>query len=109
MRDGSTGGHIEESSTNVFTNIFIMFTNLIYLHLNLQDTCRRLPKPVINLLSTPCYASNIVHLNVSVFDFDNCLCLLDGRLSQLHTFIVKVDRIFDGSMIIKNTVKYFKS
>ncbi|CAF4198518.1 unnamed protein product, partial [Rotaria sordida] len=42
-----------------------------------------------------------------VHNFDDCLCLLDGRLSQLHTFIVQVNYIEDTSIIINNTVKYF--
>ncbi len=41
--------------------------------------------------------------------FNDCLCLLDGRLSQLHTFIVQVDEIYNTSMTINNTVKYFRS
>jgi len=28
-------------------------------------------------------------------NFDDCLRLLDGRLSQLHTFIITLDYIYD--------------
>ncbi|CAM4821197.1 unnamed protein product [Rotaria magnacalcarata] len=65
-----------------------------------------------NFLSPTSYSSNIVHLNVRVYNFNDCLCLLDGDLSQLHTFIVQVDTIYNTSMIINNmktvsTLKHF--
>ncbi|CAF4212839.1 unnamed protein product [Rotaria sp. Silwood2] len=113
IHDDSTGERISKLSTNVFTTIFIMFTKLIYLHFNLKDSCRYLPKAYVDLPSTTCYSLNIVYLNVIVDGFDDCLCLLDGRLSQLHTFIVKVGTINNTSKIMnKNTrilfnLKYF--
>ncbi|CAF4100424.1 unnamed protein product [Rotaria sordida] len=33
-------------------------------------------------------------------NFDDCLCLLDGRLSQLHTFIITLDYIYDTMNIM---------
>ncbi|CAF1379273.1 unnamed protein product [Rotaria sordida] len=103
IHDDSKGEHIKELFTNVFTNILIIFTNLIYLDFHSQDICRYISKPFLSLPSTTCYSSNIVHLNVGVFSFDDCLSLLDGHLTQLHTFIVKVGRIIDTSMTMKNT------
>ncbi|CAF4394165.1 unnamed protein product [Rotaria sp. Silwood2] len=103
MHDDSIGEHIKELVTNVFTNILIIFTNLIYLNYHTQDICRYISKPFLSLPSTTCYPSNIVHLNIGVFSFDDCLCLLDGHLTQLHTFIVKVKHIIETSMNIKNT------
>jgi hypothetical protein len=94
---------------NVFTTILKMFMNLIYLHFDWNNDSLFPLKSFIDLSSTRCYSSNIVHLNVRVHNFNDCLCLLDGRLSQLHTFIVKVDRICDTSITINNTVKYLKS
>ncbi|CAF4075465.1 unnamed protein product [Rotaria sordida] len=58
------------------------------------------------------FQHQISHLTVTIHDdstgeldgFDDCLCLLDGRLSQLHTFIVKVGTINNTSKIMnKNT------
>ncbi|CAF1139477.1 unnamed protein product [Adineta steineri] len=80
-----------------------MFTNLIYVHFGLNDDFLYAPTSLIDFLYTTYYASNIVHLNVRVRSFDDCLCLLDRRFTQLHTFIVQVDRIYHTSMIIKNT------
>jgi hypothetical protein len=109
IHDDSTGEHIKELLTNVFTNILIIFTNLIYLDFHKQDICRYTSRPCLSLPSTTYYSSNIVHLNIGVHSFEDCLCLLDGHLTQLHTFIVKVGFIIDTSMTIKNTVKSFKS
>ncbi|CAF4647326.1 unnamed protein product [Rotaria sp. Silwood2] len=103
MHDDSKGEHIKELLTNVFTNILIIFTNLIYLNFHSQDICRYISKPFLSLPSTTRYSSNIVHLNIAVFSFDDCLCLLDGHLTQSHTFIVKVEHIIDTSMTIKKT------
>ncbi|CAF4897937.1 unnamed protein product, partial [Rotaria sp. Silwood1] len=48
------------------------------------------PKAFIDLPSRTCYSSNIIYLNVRLNDFNDCLCLLNGYLSQLHTFIVEI-------------------
>jgi hypothetical protein len=109
IHDDSNGEHLQELLTNVFTNILIIFTNLIYLNFHSKDICRYISKPFLRLPSATCYSSNIVHLNIGVYSFDDCLCLLDGHLTQAHTFIVKVEQIRNTSMTIKNMVKYFKS
>ncbi|CAF3477094.1 unnamed protein product [Rotaria socialis] len=106
IHDDSKGAHRKELWTNVFTNILIIFTNLIYLNFHSQNICRFISKPFLSLPSTTCYSSNIVYLNIGVFSFDDCLCLIDGHLTQLHTFIVKVEHINNTSMTIKNPVKY---
>jgi hypothetical protein len=36
--------------------------------------------------------------------FDDCLSLLDGRLKQLSTLIVRIPYITDFSSIVENTV-----
>ncbi|CAF3798868.1 unnamed protein product [Rotaria sp. Silwood1] len=63
------------------------------------------PKAFIDLASRTCYSSNIVHLNVRLNDFNDCLCLLNGHLSQLHTFIVEINMIRKTLMTINNTCK----
>ncbi|CAF3472364.1 unnamed protein product [Rotaria socialis] len=107
-----TGEHICKLFTNVFTIIFIMFTNLIYLDFRSINDCLSSPRSLNKFLSPTIYSSNIVHLNVRVYNFNDCLCLLDGDLSQLHTFIVQVDTIYNTSMIINimktvSTLKHF--
>ena len=56
------------------------------------------------LSSARCYRSNVAHLRIRIHNFDDCLCLLDGRLSQLHTLIVKLDYVRDSKIIINNEV-----
>ncbi|CAF4123957.1 unnamed protein product [Rotaria sordida] len=48
-----------------------------------------------SLSSTTCSSSSIVHLRIKMHNFDDCLRLLDGRLSQLHTLIIYLDYIYD--------------
>ncbi|CAF5148867.1 unnamed protein product [Rotaria magnacalcarata] len=109
INEDRAGEHICKVFTNVFTTIFIMFTNLIYLDFRLINDCLSSPRSLNNFPSPTSYSSNIVHLNVRVYNFNDCLCLLDGDLSQLHTFIVQVDTIYNTSMIINNMVKSFKT
>ncbi|CAF3969046.1 unnamed protein product, partial [Rotaria sordida] len=61
------------------------------------------PSSFIDFVSVTCYPSNIIHLNVRVYNLNDCLWLLDGRLCQLQRFIVEVDDIYTISMIINNT------
>jgi hypothetical protein len=96
-----------ELSRKIFSNVFVMFTNLTYLHFDFQDYHQYLPMSVADLPPTACYSSNIVHLNVKMPDFDVCLYLLDGRLSQLHTFIAYICHIRHTSIINKNMVTEF--
>ncbi|CAF4952804.1 unnamed protein product, partial [Rotaria sp. Silwood1] len=57
-------------------------------------------------------SSNIAYLRMKMHYFDDCLYLLDGRLSQLHTFIVDLNHIHEPSAIhlspsrlIRNSLK----
>ncbi|CAF2951075.1 unnamed protein product [Rotaria sp. Silwood2] len=109
INDDTTAIRIKNVATNIFANILAMFTNLIHLDFNFDDNFVYPPTSFIKLLSTTCHSSSIVHLNVRVRNFDDCLCLLDGRLSQLHTFIVKIDNIDDLSMSIRKKVRNFES
>ncbi|CAF4503268.1 unnamed protein product, partial [Rotaria socialis] len=72
----------------------------------LDDDFVYLPLSLIDLPSTACYSSNIVELNVRVRNFDDCLCLLDERLSQLNTFIIKIDKIQNSSKTLDNKISF---
>jgi hypothetical protein len=95
--------------TNVYARIFVIFPNLTHLEFDLKHTCGLSPSPFYQLPSTSCYSSNIIYLRVKVDCLDDCLYLLDGRLSQLHTFIVEVSRMLYSPMIHNKTVKIFIS
>ncbi|CAF3531715.1 unnamed protein product [Rotaria socialis] len=60
------------------------------------------PLSLRNLSSTTFYSSSIGYLNVTVRHFNDCLCLLDGRFTCLHTVIVKVGIIKNSSKTINN-------
>ncbi|UJR06917.1 hypothetical protein I4U23_011206 [Adineta vaga] len=95
----------KELSRRVFTDVFLTFTNLAHLQFYFQDHYSYLPISAVDLPLSACYSSHVVCLNIKIFDFDVCYYLLDGRLSQLRTLIVNVQRIRQTSMANKNKVK----
>ncbi|CAF1446521.1 unnamed protein product [Adineta ricciae] len=101
--DKSGGERIKELFTNIFDNILILCPKLIYLNFHSQDVCTDISRPFLTVPSTACYLSNIVHLNIGVCSFDDCLCLLNGYFTQLQTLIVKIGHIIDTSKIIRNS------
>ncbi|CAM4840020.1 unnamed protein product, partial [Rotaria magnacalcarata] len=60
------------------------------------------------LSSTTFSSSSIVHLNIKMNNFDDCRYLLDGRLTQLHTFIANIDYIYDPVLMRINPSKIKK-
>ncbi|CAF1349560.1 unnamed protein product [Rotaria sordida] len=80
---------------DIYSKIFALLTNLDYLDLDVDDIYPFRQSLLRDLPSTTCFSSNIVHLRIKMHNFDDCLCLLDGRLSQLQTFIITLDYIYD--------------
>jgi hypothetical protein len=71
------------------------------------DFCQFDHRPTIctlHLSSTNCKSSTLTALKIGVKTFDDCLYLLDGRLSCLSTLIIHVGEIADTLGIIDNTV-----
>jgi hypothetical protein len=99
---------MENLLIDMYASSLALFTNLKHLNVDVDDIYCYSQSLLRDLPSTTCYSSSIVHLGIKVNNFDDCLCLLDGRLSQLHTFIVKLDYIDASSMIINNTVKNYR-
>ncbi|CAF1097075.1 unnamed protein product [Adineta steineri] len=93
---------ILEMFKNVFTNIFRMFRNLIDFNYSWYSDLSYSAKAFIDLPFRPFYASNISCLNVRLNDLNDCICLLNGHLSQLHTFIVEIDWIRKTSVALNN-------
>jgi hypothetical protein len=59
-----------------------------------------------DLPSNICFSSTIAHLRIRMLTFDDCLCLLDGRLCQMNTSIVTIDYCMSfARLFINNTVK----
>jgi len=95
----------DREPTNIFASIFAIFTNLNHLEFVFEDTFHYLPLSLINLSSTKFDSSCISFLNVTVHNFDDCLCLLDDRFTQLHTIIMKVEIVKNSSRTLNNKVK----
>ena len=51
-------------------------------------------------------SSTITYLSVRVFELDDCIRLLDGRLSCLHTLVVQVHEITSSANGLDDTVRY---
>ena len=85
--------------------IFAWLINLQHLDLDGIDGSRYSQRLLRGLSSTRCNSSNLSHVRIRLHNFDDCLCLLDGRLSQLHTLIVSLDYVRDAKLIINDEVK----
>jgi hypothetical protein len=91
-------------SADVYLRIFDMFARLTYLNFHPRPNDHNLGLRLDYLPSTAFVSSTLVHLHISVQTFEDCLCLLDGRLSQLSTFIVEIGFINFSFMIIDTPV-----
>ncbi len=88
---------------NVYANILIFFEHLkCFSIIDLIDGC-----PCLSLCdfpSTTFYSSTLTKLCIEVENFGDCLCLLDGRIKQLNTFIVVINDIDNHSSVVHNIV-----
>ena len=85
--------------TAIYNCIFRIVTNLKYLDIDGSDTYMFSRSLLTGLPSTTCCSSSIVHLRIKMHNIDDCLYLLDGRLSQLHTLIIILYYIHDPVQI----------
>ncbi|CAF1099572.1 unnamed protein product [Rotaria sordida] len=95
-------------------SITVMTTNEVFTNESFTDTCERILAICINLFRlnmnrwikgdsaqlslrhrSPniCCSSYLHTLSINVKSFDDCLCLLDGRLYQLSSFAVNINSI----------------
>ena len=93
-----------QKNTEIFRNIFIIFTNLQYFNFASSEIY---PKYIsFEILSPILISSTILELHVSVSGFNDCLYLLDGRFDQLRTLYVNIASIrYSSDSKSKNTVK----
>lgn len=66
---------------------WVLFQHL----LTINHLCRCISLPLAFSSSAP------IKLCINIDDFNDCLALLDGRLTQLTTFIAKIDSMADTS------------
>ena len=95
----------KEYTKTVYAHILTYFEKLEHLNV-IQTTILGYPCLSIRYLPSNTFSSlTLTYLSINVVTFNDCLCLLDGRLSQMHTLIVNVQRIRQTSMVNKNKVK----
>ncbi len=64
-----------------------VYLHWFYLDVNDWSIC------IAEFPSTSCTSSTLIKLKVNAATFDDCLCILDGRLKCLSTLIIHVDHI----------------
>ncbi|CAF3665173.1 unnamed protein product [Rotaria sp. Silwood1] len=80
-------------TTDVYEYILKFFKNLK--HLSIIESFSGFCPPLVlrNLPSTTFFSSTLNKLCIHVMTYDDCLALLDGRLKQLTTLIVVIDKM----------------
>jgi hypothetical protein len=89
----------------IFTQIFTVFNNLQYLNFNSLSYYQELSFDISRLTVS---SSTLLELHINLKSTIDCLYLLDGRFSQLHTLHVKVSYIISSSQLsMYNKVNHF--
>lgn len=101
-------GSLTDYTTNVYSHILTFFKNLKELSIMGSSPTSMYPGLLLPYLLSTTFSSPILtHLNINVQFFDDCLHLLDGRLSELTTLSVNVYSIDTSSKIVHNMVSYY--
>ena len=97
-------GSLKEYSTNVYVHILSYCEKLEHFNV-IQTPTGFYPSLSVRYLSSSAFASSILtHLSIKVATFTDCLCLLDGRLKQLQTFIADVHLMTTDFSLVHNMV-----
>jgi hypothetical protein len=89
----------------LLTQIFSVFPNLQYLNFNPNlNLCNKFS---FNISRSNIFSSTLLELHINLGNISDCLSLLDGRFSQLHTLYVNIYYIGANSFSIYNKVSYF--
>jgi hypothetical protein len=97
---------LKNYNRNVYEYILKFFTNLK--HLSIIETLNPSYPPLL-LCDSPAitfFSSTLTYLCINVNTLDDCLYLLDGRLKQLTTLIIRIRNIDKSSSIIHNIVSF---
>ncbi|CAF4308481.1 unnamed protein product [Rotaria sp. Silwood2] len=83
----------EDSKLNMFSCVLNVFTNLRCLNFD-PCYCMEVEPITFNYQVNQNFSSTILReLHMNVKAIDHCLCILDGRFSQLEKFYVNIDMI----------------
>ncbi|CAF1408422.1 unnamed protein product [Adineta steineri] len=89
---------INRSFTDVCVRILAICRNLSYLNVHQWLITNHACLSIRDRPPNVCFSSNLRTLSISVDTFDDCLCLLDGRLEQLRSFTVRIYFIIRSRM-----------
>jgi hypothetical protein len=98
---------LKNYTANVYAPILTFFKNLKHLSIFESSITDYPPLSICDLPSTTFSSSILTELCIDVYKFDDCLYLLDGRLKQLSTFIVRIYHIDDHSWTFHKTVSLY--
>ncbi|CAF0791182.1 unnamed protein product [Rotaria sordida] len=92
-------GSLSNYTINVYGHILKFFKNLT--HLNITEGFNSSYPGLIlrDLPSTTFFSSILTHLCINTYNLDDCLYLLDGRLKQLTTLIVRIHYMHFSSTV----------
>lgn len=107
MIDSKTNKSEGDSVISIFTSILNLFNNLRYLNYH-PFVALDFSQLSFNENTPRFFSSTLAELHINVADFNDCLYLLNGRLSQLRTFHVKIDYFLLPSEVIKEKVYHFE-
>ena len=93
-----------ESLTDGCTLIFALSKKLVSFDMNQFTASEQAQLLLRNRPSTTCCSSQLRSLFLNLATFDDCLCLLDDRLTQLSSLTVNVKSIERSSTIPSDTV-----
>ena len=105
MVDKSESVSLSDVAMNLYLAIFNLFGSVTHLNFVIKDGFQYPPLSLDYLPSTAYFSSTIVHLSIKLLDLEDCILLLDGRLNQLHTFIVEIFYIYPSTNGLEDAVK----
>ncbi|CAF3712851.1 unnamed protein product [Rotaria socialis] len=95
---------ILDSNRFIYTQVFTMFRNLKYF--NFGPSSSAYHQLSFGFSPPSVFSSTLLELHILVDSFKDCLYLLDGRFSQLHTFYVTICDVSHRLTKINNEVRY---
>ncbi len=94
---------------NVYVRILSFFKNLKQLSV-IQPVTGECPCLSLRDLPSDNFSSStLVKLCISVYDFEDCISLLDDRLKQLSILIVNIDFMEDPSLMVHKSVSLYNT
>ncbi|CAF3185350.1 unnamed protein product, partial [Rotaria sp. Silwood2] len=86
---------------NICNNLFTMMNNLIHL-IFYDESYKNIVRFMTDVPSPKFSSSTLLTLNIKVQNFDDCLCMLDGRFNNLQSLYIDLIKICSSSNQIKN-------